>query len=80
MALIRLDAYAVNAKGETLKSYTRNFLVNATSISPTVKSEQPLAISNLTIALVIATTAIITGSSLAVPAYKRRKKVSDGYD
>ncbi len=30
-----IDAYAVNAKGETLKSYTRNFQVNAISIYPT---------------------------------------------
>ena len=54
-----LDAYAVNAQGETLKSYTRNFVVNITSIYPTAKSEQTLALSNLTIALVIATIAII---------------------
>lgn len=39
----------------------------------TTKSEQPLATSNLTIALVIATIAIIIGASLAVLAYKRRK-------
>jgi hypothetical protein len=71
----RIDAYAVNTKGETLKSNTRTFQVNATSIYPTTNTEQPLATSNLTIALVIATIAIITGASLAVLAYKRRKKV-----
>jgi hypothetical protein len=46
----------------------------------TANSEQPLATSNLTIAVVIVTIAIMTGSSLAVLAYKRRKKVSDSYD
>ena len=75
-----LDVYALNAQGETLKSGTRVFLVNTTSIYPTAKSEQPLAPSNLTIALVIATIAIIIGASLAVLAYKRRKKVRDSCD
>jgi hypothetical protein len=46
----------------------------------TTKSEQPLATSNLTIALLIATIATIAGASLAVLAYKRSKKVSDSYD
>jgi hypothetical protein len=72
-----LDVYALNAEGKPSKSGTRTFMVNATSSSNT---EQPLALSNLTIALVIAIIAIITGASLAVIAYNRRKKVSDSYD
>jgi hypothetical protein len=71
----RIDAYAVNAQGETLKSGTRNFVVNTTSIYPTANSEQPLATSNLTIALVISTIVIVIGASIAVFAFKRRKKV-----
>jgi hypothetical protein len=39
----------------------------------TTESEKPLATSNSTITLVIATIAIIIGASLAVIAYKRRK-------
>jgi hypothetical protein len=66
-----IDVWALNAEGETPKSGTITFQVNATSIA---KSEQPL-ISNLTIALVISTIAIVIGASLAVLAYKRRKKV-----
>jgi hypothetical protein len=31
----RIDAYAVNTQGETLKSHTRTFQVNATSLNPT---------------------------------------------
>lgn len=71
-----IDVWALNAEGETPKSGTITFLVNATSIA---KSEQPL-ISNLTIALVISTFAIVIGASLAVLAYKRRKKVRDSHD
>ncbi len=71
-----LDAYAVDTQGKTIIiSGTRNFLVNATSVSPTANSEQPLALSHIAIALVIATIAIITGASLAVLAYKRRKRM-----
>ena len=69
-----IDAYAVDAQGKTIKSGTRNFLVNATSSYPTFNSEQPFAANNITIALLIATIAII-GASLAVLSYKRRKKV-----
>jgi hypothetical protein len=69
-----IDVWALNAEGETPKSGTITFQVNATSIA---KSEQPL-ISNLTIALVISTNAIVIGASLAVLAYERRNKVSDG--
>jgi len=71
-----IDAYAVDAQDKNIKSSTRNFLVNTTSIYPAVNSEQP---SNLTIAPVISTIAII-GTSLTVLAYKRTKKLSDGYD
>lgn len=66
-----LDIYALDADGGTAKSGTDNFKVNATSIA----SEQPFAASNLTIALVIVTIATITGATLTVFAYKRRKKV-----
>ena len=75
-----IDAYAVDAQGETLKSCTRNFLVNAISIYPTAKSGQPLVTSNLTIALVIATIAIVIGASIAVFVYKRNRKLSDGFE
>jgi hypothetical protein len=67
-----LEVYALNDKGKTLTySIGRTFMVNATSSS---NSEQPFAGSNLTIAFVIATIAII-GASLAVFANKRRIKV-----
>jgi hypothetical protein len=66
----RIDAYAVDAQGKTTRSGTRNFLVNATSIA---RSEQPLVTSNLTIALVIATIAIVIGASIAVFVYKKKK-------
>lgn len=68
-----IDAYAINAQGKTLKSGTRIFLVNTTSIYPAANGEQPLVTSNLTIALVILTIAIVIGASLAVFAYKKRK-------
>jgi hypothetical protein len=71
-----LDVYAFDAKGKIWTYPTgRTFMVNATSSS---NSEQPFAANNLTIALLIATTAI--GASLAVIAYKRRKKASDIHD
>jgi hypothetical protein len=72
-----IDVYALDAQGH-IWSYPigRTFMVNATSSSNT---EHPLALSNLTIALVIATIAVITGASLAVIVYKRRKKVSDSF-
>ena len=66
----RIDVWALNAEGETSKSGTRSFVVNTTCIA---KSEQFLTTSNIATALVIATIAIITGASLAVFAYKRRK-------
>jgi hypothetical protein len=69
-----IDVWALNAEGETHKSGTITFQVNATSIA---NSEQPFAGSNLIIALVISTIAIVIGASLAVFAYKKRKK---GYD
>lgn len=70
-----IDVYALDDYGKTWTYHTgRTFMVNATSSS---NSEQP---SNLTIALVISTFAIVIGVSLAVLAYKRRKKVSDGYN
>jgi hypothetical protein len=73
-----LEVYALDDKGKTMTySIGRTFLVNTTSIYPTANSEQP---SNLTIALVISTIAIVIGANLAVLAYKRRKKVSDSYD
>jgi hypothetical protein len=72
-----IDAYAVDAQGKTIGSGTRNFLVNATSSS---NNEQRFAVSNLTIALAISTIAILIGASLAVLAYKRRKKVSYSHD
>ena len=72
-----IDVYALTAEGETPKSGTITFQVNATSIA---KSEQPFISSNLTIALVISTIAIVIGASLAVLAYKRRKKVRDSHD
>jgi hypothetical protein len=81
-----IDAYAANAKGETLKSYTRNFQVNAISNypTPTVTPYLPpndrnaphldptfyLLPISITVALVV----------LAVVVYRRRKKVSDSYD
>ena len=68
-----LEVYALDAKGKIWTYPTgRTFMVNATSSS---NSEQPFAGSNLTIALVIVTIAVMTGASLAVLAYKRRKKV-----
>ena len=70
-----LDVYTLNAEGKTSSSGTRTFMVNATSSS---NREQLFASSNITIALLIATTAI--GASLAVLAYKRRKKVRDSHD
>jgi hypothetical protein len=67
-----LDVYAFDAKGKIWTYPTgRTFMVNATSSS---NSEQP---SNLEIALEASTTAIIIGASLAVIAYKRRKRVRD---
>jgi hypothetical protein len=69
-----LEVYAFDAKGKIWTYPTgRTFMVNATSSS---NSEQPFAASNLTIALVTGTIAIIA-ASLAVFAYKRRKKVRD---
>jgi hypothetical protein len=66
-----LEVYALDAKGKIWTYPTgRTFMVNATSSS---NSEQPFAGSNLTVALVIATVAIIMGASLAVFAYKGRK-------
>ena len=66
-----LDVYALDAKGKTMTYPTgRTFLVNITA-----KSEQPLTTSNLTIALMISTIAIVIGANLAVLAYKSRKKV-----
>ena len=68
-----LDVYAFDAKGKIWTYPTgRTFMVNATSSS---NSEQPFAGSNLTIALVIVTIAIVTGSYLVVLAYKRRRKI-----
>ena len=69
-----IDAYAVDAQGKTTNSGTRNFLVNATSISSSDNSGQPFAASNLPITIMIAIITII-GASFAVLAYKRRKKV-----
>jgi|WetSurMetagenome_2_1015567.scaffolds.fasta_scaffold35823_2 hypothetical protein len=73
-----LDVYALDAKGK-IWTYPggRTFMVNATSMA---ESGQPFDGSNLTIALLIATIAIMTGASLAVLAYKRRKKVSVSHD
>ena len=67
----------------TIRAITGNSLYSEQIVYFTVKtteSEQLLALSNLAIALVIATIAIIIGISLAVFAYKRRKKVFDSHD
>ena len=67
-----LDVYAVNAKGETAKSGTRTFLVNATSMA---KSGQPSLLNNITIVIVIAITAIV-GTITFLLMKKKNEKVS----
>ena len=68
-----LDAYAVNAKGETAKSGTRTFLVNATSMS---NSGHPSLLNNVTIVIVIAITAIVGTITLFLLMKKKNEKVS----
>jgi hypothetical protein len=68
-----LDVYAVNAQGETAKSGTRTFLVNATSMS---NSGQPSLLNKVTIVIVIAITAIVGTITLFLLMKKKNGKVS----
>lgn len=68
-----LDVYAVNAQGETAKSGTRTFLVNATSIA---ESAQPSLLNNVTIVIVIAITAIVGTITLFLLMKKKNKKLA----
>jgi len=68
-----LDVYAVNAQGETAKSGTRTFLVNATSMA---NSGQPTLLNNITIVIVIAIAAIVGTITLVLLIKKKNEKVS----
>lgn len=72
-----IDAYAVDAQGKTISSGTRNFLLNATSISSSDNSGQLFADSNITVAIAIVVIAVTAGLVTSVVLFKRRiKKVS----
>lgn len=68
-----LDVYAVNAQGETAKSGTRTFLVNATSMA---NSGQPSLLNNITIVIVIAIATIVGTIALVLLIKKKNEKVS----
>ncbi len=68
-----LDAYALDAQGKTIKSGTTNFLVNATSTSPTANSDYPFIASNPAIILLIAMIAITIGIVTSVVLFKRKR-------
>ena len=64
-----IDAYAVDTEGKTIGSGTRNFLVNATSISSSDNDRQPLVPTIIIIALV----AVVVCLVVAIVIYRKRK-------
>ena len=67
-----IDAYAVDAQGKTTNSGTRNFLVNATSISSSDNNGQLFTETNIAIALV-AIIAVTIGITSVVLVLRHRK-------